>query len=256
MYVYICSSPNSNDIPRWQKVIMMTSGRIFKKKILCIRFTFSCSVKSIRFMYFATERFFKCPIKLFSRTIENLQWLHFCVLPRVAFQMSSQITPLNRWKVTLVAFVLFLSRVSPQMVREGKFQVTLVLFVWSFRGFQMSPQTTCFSTCMVALVASGQFFPRGSFKVYPKMTRIRRCVVTLVAFVWFSPWMNYQMRPQTTCISGCKITLVAFVRFFSGVYFQMYPQFTCIDSWTVTLVAFVFFFSGMSFEVSPQIVYL
>ena len=146
---------------------------------------------------------------------------------------------------------LFLSRVSPQMVREGKFQVTLVLFVWSFRGFQMSPQTTCFSTCMVALVSSGQFFSRGSFKVYPKMTRIRRCVVTLVAFVWFSPWMNYQMRSQTTCIRGCKITLVAFVRFFSGVYFQMYPQFTCIDSWTVTLVAFVFFFSGMSFEVSP-----
>ena len=107
MYVYICSSPNSNDIPRWQKVIMMTSGRILKKKFLCIRFTFSCSVKSIRFMYFATERFFKCPIKLFSRTIENLQWLHFCVLPRVAFQMSSQITPLNRWKVTLVAFVCF-----------------------------------------------------------------------------------------------------------------------------------------------------
>ena len=167
--------------------------------------------------------------------------------------MSSQITPLNRWKVTLVAFVLFLSRVSPQMVREGKFQVTLVLFVWSFRGFQMSPQTTCFSTCMVALVAFGRFVSRMSFKVYPQMTRIRRCVVTfVVAFVWFSPWMNYQMRPQTTCISGCKITLVAFVRFFSGVYFQMYPQFTCIDSCTVTLIAFVCFFLRNEFWSEPS----
>ena len=85
MYVYICSSLNLNDIPRWQKVMMMTSGRISKKKFLCIRFTFWCSVKSTRFLFFATERFFKCPLKLFSQTIENSQWLHFCVFPQSDF---------------------------------------------------------------------------------------------------------------------------------------------------------------------------
>ena len=85
----------------------------------------------------------------------------------------------------------------------------------------------------------------------PQITCISGCIVALVAFVWLFSAVRFQMRPQTGCTRRCKITLAAFVWLFSTVCFQMPQKIACVRGCIVTLVAFVWLFSTVCLQMCP-----
>ena len=93
---------------------------------------------------------FLCPFSCYLMTF-----------PRMRFQMSLQIDFLNSCKVTLVAFVWFLSRVI----------------------FQMCSQIACMKRCIVALVALVCPFSRVGFHMSPQFACLNRWIVALFAIV-------------------------------------------------------------------------
>ena len=125
MYVYICSSPNSNDIPRWQKVIMMTSGRIFKKNssVFVLHFHAAsnrlglCTLLLSDFLNvpsnsfpeqlktcsgytsaFSPEWLFKCLLKSLPWTDEKSHWLHlFCFCPECRHKWCARVNFKSHW---------------------------------------------------------------------------------------------------------------------------------------------------------------
>ena len=101
----------------------------------------------------------------------------------------------NVYKISLLAFVRFLSTVR----------------------FQMCPQMTCLRRGIVTLVAFVWFFSTVCFQMCPQTVYPRGCIVTLVAFIWLFSTMRFQMCPQMVCPRRCIVTLVAFVWLFSTV---------------------------------------
>ena len=116
--------------------------------------------------------------------------------------MSLQMACLIGCKITLVAFVWFLSSVCYQMCPQITYprgnKITLFAFVWFFSTVrhQMFLQIVC---------------PRGN-------------IVTLVAFVWLFSNMCFIMSPQMTCLNRRIFTLVAFVWLFSASCLEFFPS--------------------------------
>ena len=130
------------------------------------------------------------------------------LISTVRFQMSPQIACLRRCIVTLVAFVWLFSNVcfrnEPSNCIFEKMPVTpvaiivfvstlcivtpwlLLFFLFSTVYFQMTPQITCLTRCIVALVA----FFYCCFQLSPQFACLRICLVTAIPIAKQSHWQH------------------------------------------------------------------
>ena len=141
-------------------------------------------------------------------TLVAFVWL----ISTVCFQMSPQIACLRRCIVTLVAFVWLFSNVcfrnEPSNCIFEKMPVTpvaiivfvstlcivtpwlLLFFLFSTVYFQMTPQITCLTRCIVALVAFFFFFFYCCFQLSPQFACLRICLVTAIPIAKQSHWQH------------------------------------------------------------------
>ena len=84
------------DIPRWQKVMMMTSGRIFKKISSVFVLHFDAASNRLGFFSLLLSDFLNVPSNSFPKQLKTRSGCTSAFFPRVTFQMSSQITLLNK----------------------------------------------------------------------------------------------------------------------------------------------------------------